>query len=110
MFVVVHIGPFGTIRARERQSNRRTRLVHGLLLVFRSFKAAYFKSLVSLVLSLVLSSGFHIRIYSESTLIKLYTMFHETGKDNGLGSVRLDPEVQSLMKIVYSMSKQIIDE
>ena len=76
------------------------------------FKVSYFKKLVSLVLSQVLSPNFHIRTYAEATLLKIHLISNDDKNKTKLNGQKFKEheEIKPLLSVIYSIIKDIIDE
>jgi hypothetical protein len=82
-------------------------MCHLLPFVKHELNVEYFKNLVSVLLSRILSSNFHIRTYAEASLLKLYLIC----KDQQLDKQFLDNfEVKSLISFMYSIVKPTLDD
>jgi hypothetical protein len=80
---------------------------------FLFFKILYFKNLVSLVLSQVLSPNFHIRTYAEATLMKLHLLCNDKESTSHKLNDKIftgHSEIKPLLDVIYSILKDIIDE
>lgn len=82
-------------------------MCHLLPFIKNELIVEYFKNLVSVLLSRILSSNFHIRTYAEASLLKLYLIC----RAQTLDSKFLDNfEVKSLVNIIYSIVKPTLDD
>ena len=74
----------------------------------------FFKKMIPITLSQIVSNNFHIRTYVEANLLKLYTMMTQPypGVANGLNHPQFTEhaEIKSLKSCIYSIVKSTIDE